>query len=89
LFVPFLIWNHLLGTGCKVVVVSAVQQAVFSSLCRLPKTRRVLDELKPLIEAAQVEHLAVPVAPADAGATPVPPSFAPLPSVPPPLPPSA
>lgn len=50
---PLLLWNQLLGPGCRVVVITAVQQERLPSLSRLPKTRRVLAELKPLIEAAQ------------------------------------
>lgn len=50
---PLLLWNHLLGPGCRVVIITAVQQERIPSLSRLPKTRRVLTELKPLIEAAQ------------------------------------
>lgn len=50
---PLLLWNHLLGPGCRVVIITAVQQERIPSLSRLPKTRRVLAELKPLIEAAQ------------------------------------
>jgi len=92
LFVALLIWNHLLGAGCKVVVVSAVQQASLSSLCRLPKTRRILAELKPLIEAAQAEHLAVAVVPGEAGSAresgDARSSYITSASVPPPLPPS-
>jgi hypothetical protein len=52
-FLPFYLWNHLLGPGCRVVVVTAVQQENVASLSRLPKTRRVLLELKPLVETAQ------------------------------------
>ncbi|RXK53327.1 hypothetical protein ESB00_16655 [Oleiharenicola lentus] len=83
IFAPLFLWNHLLGPGCRVVVVTAVQQENVASLCRLPKTRRVLGEVRTLIEAAQadlaVDSPAAGAAPAaDTGTTP---------SIPPPLPP--
>ena len=88
---PFFIWNHLLGEGCRVVVVTAVQQEKVPSLSRLPKTRRVLAELKVLIEAAQADLGLVTVGPAtegDASAEVIPILTRAGPSVPPPLPPS-
>ena len=82
-FLPFFLWNHLLGAGCRVVVVTAVQQENVTALSRLPKTRRIMAELKPLIEAAQADLTAAPAMNAPAGTvTP----FAD--SLPPPLPPS-
>lgn len=83
-FLPLFLWNHLLGPGCRVVVITAVQQENVASLSRLPKTRRVLGELQALIEAAQADlaagPAAAPVAPAaETGTTP---------PIPPPLPPA-
>lgn len=85
IFGGLLIWNHVRGEGCRVVVVTAVQQENVHALCRLPATRRVLAELQPLIEAAQADLVAVAAAPggevpADAGLS--------TPPIPPPLPPS-
>lgn len=88
---PFFIWNYLLGEGCRVVVVTAVQQEKVPSLSRLPKTRRVLAELKVLIEAAQVELVQEPVgvmAEGEVSAEVVPVLARSGPSLPPPLPPS-
>ena len=82
-FLPFFLWNHLLGAGCRVVVVTAVQQENVTALSRLPKTRRILAELKPRIEAAQAD---LPAAPA--GHAPVDPAPTAPDSLPPPLPPS-
>jgi hypothetical protein len=79
LFFPFFLWNHLRGAGCRVVIVTAVQQENVRAFSRLPKTHRTLAELRPLIEAAQAD-LAAP-APAGVAA----PGTAP--SMPPPLPP--
>ncbi len=83
IFLPLFLWNHWLGPGCRVVVVTAVQQENVASLCRLPKTRRVLGEVRTLIEAAQADLVADPAtavaAPAAAAGT--------TPSIPPPLPP--
>ncbi len=86
-FIPLFLWNHLLGTGCRVVVITAVQQERVPSLSRLPKTRRIIAELKPLIEAAQAELTMPPVEEAvvEASAAPAPVEIPPL--LPPPLPP--
>ena len=78
IFLPFFLWNHLLGAGCRVVIVTAVQQENVRALSRLPKTRRILAELQSLIEAAQAD---LPVGPA---AVPVRPGT--TPPMPPPLP---
>jgi hypothetical protein len=82
IFLPFFLWNHLLGPGCRVVAVTAVQQENVPSLCRLPKTRRILANLRPLIEAAQGDLGSAPVA----GGTTSPLSLASTPPIPPPLP---
>lgn len=55
-----LIWNHLLGPGCRVHVITGVQTLRLPSLVRTKKARRVLGKLAPLIEAAQ-RDLQVPV----------------------------
>ena len=89
--VPFFIWNHLLGEGCRVVMVTAVQQEKVPSLSRLPKTRRVLAELKGLIEAAQADlgrEPAGPVAEVEASAEAALIRARAGSSLPPPLPPS-
>ena len=82
IFLPLLLWNHLLGTGCRVVIITAVQQEKVSSLSRLPRTRRIIAQLKPLIEAAQSD-----LEPAQEAATAAPRAFVETGShLPPPLP---
>ena len=81
IFLPFFLWNHLSGAGCRVVIVTAVQQENVRALSRLPKTRRVLGELKTLIEAAQAD-LSVSATATGAPSTP-----GTTPPMPPPLPP--
>ncbi len=61
----FLLINNLLGTGCVCYLRTAVQIESLPSLCRVPKTRRVLDKIRPLIVTAQggeLSHEAVLVA---------------------------
>jgi len=48
-----LIWNKLLGDGCKVYAITRVQTVQLPSLVRRKKARRVLFRLEPLIVAAQ------------------------------------
>jgi hypothetical protein len=50
--VPLLI-NNLLGSTCACTLRTAVQIEDLPSLCRLPKTRRILNLLRPLIVQAQ------------------------------------
>ena len=50
--VPLLI-NNLLGATCACQLQTAVQTEPLPSLCRLRKTRRILDRLRPLIAQAQ------------------------------------
>ena len=50
--VPLLI-NNLLGSTCACTLRTAVQTEDLPSLCRLPKTRRILNLLRPLIAQAQ------------------------------------
>jgi hypothetical protein len=50
--VPFLI-NNLLGPSCICHLRTAVQIEELPSLCRVRKTRRVLEQIRPLIIAAQ------------------------------------
>jgi hypothetical protein len=52
--------NYMLGPGARVYVMTGVQTAVLPALVRLKKARRVLQELEPLIAAAQA-HLVPPV----------------------------
>jgi hypothetical protein len=50
--VPLLI-NNLLGPTCACTLRTAVQTEQLPSLCRLPKTRRILNLLRPHIAQAQ------------------------------------
>jgi hypothetical protein len=50
--VPLLI-NNLLGPTCACTLRTAVQTDQLPSLCRLRKTRRILDLLRPLVAQAQ------------------------------------
>jgi hypothetical protein len=52
LAIPLLI-NNLLGPTCACQLQTAVQTEQLPSLCRLRKTRRILDRLRPLIAQAQ------------------------------------
>lgn len=79
-FIPFFLWNHLLGPGCRVVIVTAVQQENVRALSRLPKTHRVLAELGPRIAAAQADLAAAPAPAAPATPGTVPPMPPPLPT---------
>ncbi len=51
---PLLI-NNLSGPTCACTLRTAVQTEELPSLCRLPKTRRILDLLRPLIAQAQAQ----------------------------------
>jgi hypothetical protein len=55
-------WNHALGAGCRVYVVTGVQTAVLHSLVRRRKAQSVLGRLRPLIEAAQADLVTAPQA---------------------------
>ncbi|MBX3736523.1 MAG: hypothetical protein KF715_07540 [Candidatus Didemnitutus sp.] len=85
--VALLAWNHVRGAGCRVVVITAVQQENVNALCRLPRTRKVLAEIQPLIEAAQADlaeaNAVEAAAPGETGGA----SAASPSSLPPPLPP--
>lgn len=72
-----LLWNHLLGPGCRAYVVTGVQMAELPPLVRLKKARAVVARVAPLVAAAQA-HLAVPLVLA-------PPPSAPSVSEPPPV----
>jgi hypothetical protein len=50
-----LVWNNLLGAGCRTFVITGVQTAPLPALQRWPKTRKVLARLEPLILAAQAD----------------------------------
>lgn len=65
-----LLWNHLLGPGCRAYVVTGVQTARLPSLNRRPKTRKVLGRLEPLIVAAQADLVPARAPAADAAAAP-------------------
>ena len=70
----FLLWNHLLGPGCKVFLATGVQTVQLDALVRRPYTNKILGRLIPLVEAAQAGSLAPPSEPAE----PVQPSIPPL-----------
>lgn len=73
-FVPaaiILAWNTYLGAGCRTFVVTGVQTASLPSLVRLPKARKILQRLHPLIEAAQAD-LGTRPAPVNLAAEPPP-----------------
>ena len=55
-----LVWNHLVGEGCRAYVLTGVQTVELTPLFRLPKARRVLGELQPLIAAAQADLVTTP-----------------------------
>lgn len=54
------VWNHVLGPGCKVFVVTGVQTAELPALVRRKKAHRVLGRVQPLIEAAQADLVSAP-----------------------------
>jgi hypothetical protein len=56
-----LIWNMLLGEGCKVYAVTGVQTVQLPSLIRWKKARKVLHDIEPLITAAQRDLMPVRV----------------------------
>ncbi len=49
------IWNHLLGAGCRVHVLTGVQTAELPALVRRRKTGKVLARIEPLIIRAQAD----------------------------------
>lgn len=57
-----LIWNLLLGEGCKVYAITRVQTVQLPSLVRRKKARKVLFRLEPLIAAAQSRIASTPEA---------------------------
>lgn len=61
-----LIWNEVLGSSVRVMVVTGVQTIPLPALVRRKKARRVLGRLQPLIEAAQTDLRVVPPAPSEA-----------------------
>jgi hypothetical protein len=61
IFLLFMLVNHLLGTGCACHIRTAVQIERLPSACRVPKTRRVLDKIRPLIVAAQGGELSAEI----------------------------
>jgi len=48
-----LVWNQVLGPGCRAFVVTGVQTAPLPSVVRWAKARRLLIRLEPLILEAQ------------------------------------
>ncbi len=80
-----LILNWRWGGGCRVHVMTGVQNTVLPSLIRLKKTRAVLAELQPLIMAAQANRVIAPAEPVAAAAPNAPIATAPTtPGEPPP-----
>lgn len=82
-----LIWNQLLGPGCRAYAVTGVQTAPLPSLVRMKKARRVLARLEPLVAAAQADLVLAPaavieppVASAPATEAPAPQPLAPVPA---------
>lgn len=53
-----LVWNHLLGAGCRTFVVTGVQTAPLPSIVRRRKARKIFARLQPLIAAAQADMAA-------------------------------
>lgn len=87
--VALLAWNLLRGGGCRLVIMTAVQQESVAAVTRLPKAKRVLAELRPLIEAAQADLMTAAAAtssPAAEEAVPPPVAINVPPALPPPLP---
>jgi hypothetical protein len=70
LIVP-LIWNHLLGLGCRFYIVTGVQTAPIEAVARWPRARKLLARIQPVIEAAQADLGPVaPPPPVEPAATP-------------------
>jgi len=67
-----LVWNHMLGPGCKVYVVTGVQTLQLPSIVRRRRAGQILARLEPLIKAAQEELAPPPVPPAPPAAEPPP-----------------
>ncbi|HEY4300612.1 MAG TPA: hypothetical protein VGM73_07055 [Candidatus Didemnitutus sp.] len=55
IFLPLLVRNNVLGSGCRVVLTTAVQDEAIPCLRRLRQARRVIATLTPLIKAAQLD----------------------------------
>ncbi len=64
-----LIWNHLLGAGCRAYVLTGVQTAELTSLVRINKARKVIAQLQPLLAQAQAD-LTLPRAVPTSGSAP-------------------
>jgi hypothetical protein len=72
-FVAAVIWNFILGLGCRVYVVTNVQTAVLPAIVRQKKARRVLGRINAEIRAAQADLVPV-IATASANPDPAPPT---------------
>lgn len=57
---PFLL-NNFVGTACVCHLRTAVQIEELPSLCRVRKTRRILEKIRPLIIAAQGDGMSADV----------------------------
>ena len=66
------VWNFLLGPGCRVFFVTSVQTAELPSLVRRRKAQRVIARLQPLIVAEQSNLAAAPVEAATPTPSPAP-----------------
>jgi len=56
-----LVWNQLLGPGCRFYIVTGVQTAPIEAVVRWPRARKFLARIEPVVAAAQADL--VPVAP--------------------------
>jgi hypothetical protein len=56
-----LLWNHLLGPGCRAYVLTGVQTAELPSVRRMKQARKVVARLAPLVAAIQAPPAAPPV----------------------------
>ena len=71
-----LVWNHLLGPGCRFYIVTGVQTAPIEAMVRWPRARKFLARIKPVVEAAQADLVPValpPPPPAAPAGAPLPP----------------
>ena len=48
-----LIWNYVKGPGCKLFIITQVQSTKLEAVSRRAKAEKLIEELRPFIEAAQ------------------------------------
>jgi hypothetical protein len=68
-----IVWNHLLGPGCRFYIVTGVQTAPVEAVVRWPRAQKFLARIQPVIEAAQADLAPVAPPPAEPAAAPPPP----------------